>query len=269
VTQICRDRFADIRRKRHLNPAAAPAAHGQLSCAPIDVIELQGHHFPGAHSESGQHQQDRIVAPPYRALPIDAGEELPGLLGRDRPWDRSHRPAGDNRNGSGQVQCDFSAQAGVLKKGAQRRGHELGSLHVQTPGAALDESHNICSSQIRKAHSSVAESMLKKLSDERDIVDDRSFGQSAVSAQVLFVGSCTALSWDESRRRNLLGWNDSLLTQKRHQLAQRGCVPADGSPSAMSASQILRGMLRVNASGCHPPMLEPLAEACCKHDMPV
>jgi hypothetical protein len=111
--------------------------------------------------------------------------------------------------------------------------------------------------------------MLKKLSDERDIVDNRSFRQSAVSAQVLLVGSCTALSWDESRCRNLLGWNDSPLAQKRHQLAQRRNVPTGGSPSAMSASQILRGMLRVDASGYHPPALEPLAEACCKHDVPV
>jgi len=156
-----------------------------------------------------------------------------------------------------------------LKKGAQRRGHELGSLHVQTLGAALDESDDICSSQIRKTNSSVAESMLKKFSDEWDIVDDRSFGQSAVSAQVLLVGSCTALSWDESRCRNPLSWNDSPLAQKRHQVAQRRYVPSGGSLSAMSASQILRGMLRVDASGYQPPALEPLAEACCKHDMPV
>jgi hypothetical protein len=92
-----------------------------------------------------------------------------------------------------------------LKKGAQRRGHELRSLHVQNPGATLDESDNIYSSQMRKTHGSVAESMLKKLSDERNIVDDRSFGQSAVSAQILFVGSCAALNWGESRRRHPLG----------------------------------------------------------------
>jgi hypothetical protein len=76
-----------------------------------------------------------------------------------------------------------------LKKGAQRRGHELRSLHVQTPGTALDESDDICRPQTRQTHSSGAESMLKKLSDERNIVDYRSFGQSAIPAQVLIVGS--------------------------------------------------------------------------------
>src|SRR5665213_960858 len=268
VAQVRRDRFADIRRKRQLAPAAL-AAHGELPRAPIDVIELQRHHFARSQSEPGQHQQDRIVAPSHRALPIDAGEELLSLLRGDRPWDRGHGPVGHNRNGGDQIQCDLSAHAGVSEKGAQRRRHELRSLHVQTSGATLNECHGVFGSQTRKMYCSIAELILEKVSDKRDVVDDGRPTQRSVLAKILLLAPCTDFGRPDREYRGLLRWDSPPTAQVRHEMLQRRYISAGGSSLAMSASQIPGYVFRVDAPSRQSPALEPLAEARSEHDLPL
>jgi hypothetical protein len=138
---------------------------------------------------------------------------------RDRPWDRGHGPVGHNRNGGDQIQCDLSAHAGVLEKGAQRRRHELRSLHVQTSDTTLNECHDVFASQTRKMYRSIAESIFEKVPDKRDVVDDGGPTQSSVLSKILLVAPCTAIGRYDRECRGLLRWDSPPTAQVRHEMS--------------------------------------------------
>ena len=154
-------------------------------------------------------------------------------------------------------------------KGAQRRRHELRSLHVQTSGATLNECHDVFGSQTRKTYRSIAESIFEKVSDKRDVVDDGGPTQSSVLAKILLVAPCTDIGRYDRECRGLLRWDSPLTAQVRHEMPQRRYISAGGSSLAMSASQIPRYMFRVDAPSRQSPALEPSTEARCEHDMPL
>lgn len=61
-------------------------ANRDLARAPVQIIKLERHHLPRAEPQARQEQQDRVVAPPRRRLPITGGQESFHVLRCERAW---------------------------------------------------------------------------------------------------------------------------------------------------------------------------------------
>jgi hypothetical protein len=83
---------------------------------------------------------------------------------------------------------------------------------------------------------SIAESILEKVSDKRDVVDDGCPTQRSVLAKILLVAPCTDIGWHDREHRGLLGWDSPPTAQVRHEMPQRRDISARGLSLAMSAS---------------------------------
>jgi hypothetical protein len=138
---------------------------------------------------------------------------------------------------------------------------------MQMSRSTLYESDDIGGPQTREPNRFVAESILEKITDERDIVDYRRLRQITILAQVSFVALHATLGRGASGRQVLLLWDHPLTPQKRHQMVERGRVARNSLPITMAAPQILRGMFRADAAQSNPPVLEPAAEASSEHQL--
>lgn len=47
------------------------AVHIQMSGVPVDIIELERRHFASAQSQSGEQEQNGVIAKAYHGLPSD------------------------------------------------------------------------------------------------------------------------------------------------------------------------------------------------------
>ncbi len=132
----------------------------------------------------------------------------------------------------GQVHIDLSAVAGIAQEGAQSSRHELGSLPVQSRCLVSDEAQDIGGAQTRELHWLGAETMPQKVTNERDVVDDRGGGQGAPLAQVHLVCVCTAINRCSFVNGDLFGGNHALAPQEVHQVRERCTVPATRPPTS-------------------------------------
>jgi hypothetical protein len=196
----------------------ACAAHGQCRVVPVDVIEFEMDHFTGTQSQPCQELHNGIVATPHGRALIDAGQQLTDVISRNRTWDRGHGPVGHHRNGCCQIQLHFAAILGILQERAQRTGHELGALLVQTRRLALDKSHDIAGAQACEGDRSVCEPICQKTVDERPVVKDGRFGQATYLAQILLVLLRTTLCRRALTYRSRFSGNDAFAVEKVHDM---------------------------------------------------
>jgi hypothetical protein len=83
---------------------------------------------------------------------------------------------------------------------------------------------------------SIAKSILEKVSDKRDVVDDGRPTQRSVLAKILLVAPYTDIGRHEREYCGLLRWDSPPTAQVRHEMPQRRYISARGSSLAMSAS---------------------------------
>jgi hypothetical protein len=103
VSQICGDRLANVRGQGQPTTLPGLAPNTQLPCFPIDVIEFEKGNLTCAQPQSGEHEQDGVIAAAYCRGAVDTVQHLPDLIRRDRSWNRCHRPMGHDWNGSTQI----------------------------------------------------------------------------------------------------------------------------------------------------------------------
>ena len=100
-------------------------------------------------------------------------KQLTYVLCGNRPWNRSHRPVGHDRNRGGQIKRNLPEISPIVQEGPQCSGHELRSLHVQSWRLTLYKPHNIACTETREPDSSRTKTAFEETADERNVVDNR------------------------------------------------------------------------------------------------
>src|SRR6185437_7160494 len=130
MPQVRDDRVADILRQWELTATASLPSYTQRTRVPVDVLKLQRNYLPGTQSQSGQKEQDRVVASSDYSTAVDVQQHLAYLVCRNRPGDERHRPARHDRHRCDQIRAYLPAVAPIVQEGSQSCGQQLRSLHV-------------------------------------------------------------------------------------------------------------------------------------------
>ena len=236
--EIGGDRPTDLGSQGQLVALATLAVHAQMAFLPVDVVELQGRHLARTQSQARKQKHDGVVAASGRGAPIDAGQQPTHLVRSNRARDRRHRPVGDDGNSGRQIDIDLAAKSGVAQERAQRGGHQLGALLVQARRLVPNKVHDIGGAQTRQLDRPRPKAMLEEVADERNIVDDRGFGQRTLLAQVHLVGAGPVLNRRSLRYRESRLRNHALVSKKVHQVCECPMVTALGPQASSSIPQI-------------------------------
>ena len=91
--QVGSDRSTDVAEQWEPVEAAALAVDHDLSGPPVDVVEAEGRHLPGAQAQAQQRQDDGVVTPPNSRPPV-ASPNNASASGRATPLgsDERRRP---------------------------------------------------------------------------------------------------------------------------------------------------------------------------------
>ena len=112
----------------------------------------------------------------------------------------------------------------------------------------LYKSRDVTGTKLRQSDGSVAEVVLEKLADERNVVDDRCFCQAAHLPQVKLVRLRAPFHRGESASCDLLGGYRALAAQKGEQVAKCGGIALGWAHPPRTISQIPRWMFRGDAT---------------------
>ncbi len=86
VTQIVRDRSADLVRQWQRVAYSALRTEVQCSAGPIDVVEFEERNFTQAKAKPCKQEQNGVVATTDGSAAVDAGQHSVDLAGGYRPW---------------------------------------------------------------------------------------------------------------------------------------------------------------------------------------
>jgi hypothetical protein len=152
---------------------SALAPNAQLPCFPVDVIEFEKRRLTCAQAQSGEQEQDGVIAAAQWSGAVDAVQQLPDLIRRDRSRDCCHRPIGHDWNRGAQIKFQLAVVTGKSEERAQSAGQQFRPFGMQTPSLALHKSHDVVRAQLGPHHRAGPETRLKETEDEWNIVDDR------------------------------------------------------------------------------------------------
>lgn len=142
------DRVADFLSQWQLMSTTSLSSYIQATGLPVDVAQLERNDLPRTQSQSGQKEEDRVVASPDCSTAIDVRQHLSHLVWGYCPRDERHRPTRHDRHRREQIRADLPAVAPVTQEGSQSRGQQLCSLYMKTRCLSSDESDNIPGTQL-------------------------------------------------------------------------------------------------------------------------
>ena len=85
AAQVCRHRFADVRRQWKMFNTASFTAHDDLAGSPIDIVKTKLGDFARPQAETDQHGHDREVAAAVSSAAVARCQKPPDLVGVIQP----------------------------------------------------------------------------------------------------------------------------------------------------------------------------------------
>jgi hypothetical protein len=86
IVQVTAEGFADVPRQGQSLDTASFAVDEQLPGVPIQVLQAQGGHLPGAQAQTGQEQHNGVIAPALRTILIDGLQQTLDVLAGHKLW---------------------------------------------------------------------------------------------------------------------------------------------------------------------------------------
>jgi hypothetical protein len=260
LAQIRRHGGADVRGQGEpIVPQPFLPADGDLSRAPVQILQLKRHHLPGAQPKASQQQQDRVVASPGRRPAIAGGEESLHLLGRKRSRNRGQPPVGNGGNGRTQIDAELTR---LKEKPTQRaqRGHEhLGSARTAGAGMTLDERGHVGHAEGAERRPRLIPLLGQKLSGDPDVRLHRGRRQPTLDAQILVISALKL----RARRLVYEGCrvqNDASYAEVCEQLAERRCGTTPSTRVTCPKKRLPDVLVETrerDATVNHPPIQRP------------
>ena len=98
---------ADVVWQRQPVDPVALASDGDLTAAPVDIVDAQRRHLPGPQPEADQQRQNREVPAAGRSAPVTRRQQLRHLITAQRFGDSGKRPAGHRRHPVGERPVNY------------------------------------------------------------------------------------------------------------------------------------------------------------------
>ena len=156
--------------------------------------------------------------------------------------------------------------ARIPQEGAQRGRHELCACPVQTRCLVHDESFDVAGAQTQQRHLPVAETILQKSANERQVVQYRGRGKTTRFPQILLVVQHVALDRGLPIRRRLLGGDHPLKAQKINQVPERRRIAIVKPLAPSTISQVPRRVIRGEMVRIDALVFKPCIETSCQRN---
>lgn len=179
--------MAHLRRQRHPVVEQPLASNKDFAGSPVDVLELEIDHFPGAKTQAGEQEKDGVVAATDHRAAVTGFEHTFDFLGSQVLGHGGQPPVRHCGHRDGQVGLQFSLLKQVSKERAESRRHQLRSSDLPAAGVPQNKVRNIGSFQCLQKKRSATKALQEELTNERLVFQDRVGYKPALYAQMCFV----------------------------------------------------------------------------------
>jgi hypothetical protein len=156
------------------------AANKDFAGSPVDVLELESDHFPGAKTKTGEEKKDGIVAAAHPRAAVARLEHTFDLPRRDVSRHGGQLPIRYGRYRGRQVGGQLPPLKQIPEERAESRRHLMYISDTPTLAMPQNERRNIGSFHFFSEERSLGEALLEKFASKAPVMRDRSSGESTL-----------------------------------------------------------------------------------------
>ena len=238
MLQIGGNRGADIVRQRHGGDLPSLAPNGELTGAPIDIIEAELRHFTRAQTQPGEQHQDRIVSSPRCGAPVATVEDALNALDRQETRQSRFARPPDRGDRSRQIGGDEAFGVQIPQEYPQARTHDPGGRRSAICGMPLDIERHLAPGQATKVGVGGDTQFLQEGPKEPQVARDRRRCEAPLARHVAAIGITKILVRITRRHRAM---RDGVrFAQGREQPSECTGVPSEWRAVPRPLGEILR-----------------------------